>query len=63
MGGPADRCSLFRSASTWTLVTIRRSVDYDGCDQPSGGKATITTGEFPNRGAGRENLRVPCSRR
>lgn len=45
-GDPADRCSLFRSATTWTLVTMRRSVNYDGWDQPSGEKATITTGEF-----------------
>ncbi len=42
----ADHCWLFRSPTTWTLVTMGRSVRYDDFDQPSGGKATITTQEF-----------------
>ena len=42
----ADRCWLFRSPATWTLVTMRRSVRYDDHDQPSGGHATITSREF-----------------
>ncbi len=41
-----DRCWLFRSASAWTLVTMRRSVRYGDYDQPSDGKATISSRVF-----------------
>lgn len=43
-----DHCWLFRSATTWTLVTMRRSVRYDDYDQPRAGKATISSREFPS---------------
>jgi hypothetical protein len=41
-----DRCWLFRSPTTWTLVTMRRRVRYDDYDQPSAGTATITSRAF-----------------
>ncbi len=41
-----DRCWLFRSPTTWTLVTMRRSVRYDDDDQPSAGSATIVSRAF-----------------
>lgn len=41
-----DRCWLFRSPTSWTLVTMSRSVRYDDYDQPSGGKATISSRAF-----------------
>jgi hypothetical protein len=41
-----DRCWLFRSPTTWTLMTMRRRVRYDDYDQPSAGTATITSRAF-----------------
>ncbi len=42
-----DRCWLFRSPTTWTLVTMRRSVRYhDYQDDPIGGKATVSSRVF-----------------
>lgn len=41
-----DRCWLFRSPTTWTLVTMRRRVRYDDYDQPTAGTATITSRAF-----------------
>ncbi len=43
-----NHCWLFRSLTTWTLVTTRRSVRYDDYDQPSAGKATISSRAFPS---------------
>ncbi len=40
-----DRCWLFRSPATWTLVTMRRSVRYDD-DQARAGSATIASRAF-----------------
>ena len=45
-GDLPDRCWLFRSPTTWTLVTMRRRVRYDDDDQPSAGSATITSRTF-----------------
>ncbi len=41
-----DRCWLFRSPTSWTLVTMRRRVRYDDDDQPRAGSATITSRAF-----------------
>ncbi|MBW3616069.1 MAG: hypothetical protein KY439_12300 [Actinobacteria bacterium] len=42
-----DRCWLFRSPTSWTLVTMRRRVRYDDySDQPTAGSATITSQAF-----------------
>lgn len=43
---PPDTCWLFRSPSTWTLVTMRHQVHYGDDSGPSSGRATITTREF-----------------
>ena len=41
-----DKCSLYRSPSTWTLVTVHRQVRYGDDDQPVSGRATVTTSVF-----------------
>lgn len=41
-----DKCSLYRSPSTWTLVTANRQVRYGDNDEPKSGRTTITTSTF-----------------
>ena len=41
-----DKCSLYRSTSTWTLVTVNRQVRYGDNDEPKSGRTTITTSTF-----------------
>lgn len=45
-GRPADKCSLYRSPTTWTLVAVRRQVRYGDDGEPVSGGATITTSVF-----------------
>lgn len=42
----ADICWLFRTASTWTWVNMRRAVRYGEACEPSGGSAVVTSRVF-----------------
>jgi hypothetical protein len=42
----ADICWLFRTASTWTWVRMRRAVKYSDAFEPSAGSAVVTTMAF-----------------
>jgi len=51
-----DRCWLFRSSTTWTLVTMRRSGRYGERDEAIEGRASVSTLQFGTVEALREHI-------